>query len=67
MGPIGLVLAPTRELCQQIYTEATRFCKGVELGCAAIYGGESKWEQTKVLQRGCDLLIATPVLFLNTL
>jgi ATP-dependent RNA helicase DDX42 len=36
-GPIGVVLAPTRELCQQIHAEAKRFGKPYNLGVAAVY------------------------------
>ena len=34
-GPVGLVCAPTRELCQQIYHEARKFSKayGLRVGC----------------------------------
>ena len=41
-GPIGLVLAPTRELCQQIYLEAKRFGKPYNLAVTAVYGGGSR-------------------------
>lgn len=60
-GPIGLILAPTRELSQQIYTEAKRFSKpfGIHVVCA--YGGGSKYEQSKDLEQGTDILVGTPV------
>lgn len=41
-GPIGLVIAPTRELCQQIYIEAKKFGKPYNLKTTAIYGGGSR-------------------------
>lgn len=59
-GPIGIVLAPTRELCQQIHTEAKRFGKPYNLKVACVYGGGSKWEQTQELDHGCEILVATP-------
>ena len=104
-GPIGLVCAPTRELCLQIYHEAKRFAKvspsalvwlpwgGVwEFFCStwslahspppacnysricvldgppkvyglrvvSVYGGGSRWEQTKQLKEGAEIVIATP-------
>ncbi|GBP16075.1 ATP-dependent RNA helicase DDX42 [Eumeta japonica] len=49
-GPIGLILAPTRELAQQIYMEAKRFGKVYNIRCVCCYGGGSKWEQTKALE-----------------
>lgn len=38
-GPIGLVIAPTRELVLQIYKETKAFVKPCGLRCVAIYGG----------------------------
>ncbi|XP_054162662.1 ATP-dependent RNA helicase DDX42-like [Oppia nitens] len=59
-GPIGLILAPTRELAQQIYTEAKRFGKvyGINIVCA--YGGGNKYEQSKDLENGAEIIVATP-------
>ncbi|KAK3930300.1 ATP-dependent RNA helicase DDX42 [Frankliniella fusca] len=59
-GPIGLILAPTRELSQQIYNEAKRFGKvyGIQVCCC--YGGGSKWEQSKALESGAEIVVATP-------
>ncbi|XP_076348587.1 ATP-dependent RNA helicase DDX42 isoform X4 [Tachypleus tridentatus] len=59
-GPIGLILAPTRELAQQIYIEAKRFGKIYGLHAACCFGGGSKWEQSKALQEGSDIVVATP-------
>ncbi|KAI9005054.1 P-loop containing nucleoside triphosphate hydrolase protein [Hyaloraphidium curvatum] len=60
-GPIGLVLAPTRELAQQIYAEAKKFGKAYDLGVSLVYGGASKGEQFKELRAGgVAILIATP-------
>ncbi len=50
-GPIGLVVAPTRELAQQIFKEAKKFGKAYGLRVVAICGGESMWEQRKVCER----------------
>ena len=60
-GPIGLICAPTRELCQQIYHEARKFGKVYGLRSCAVYGGVSKWEQVKALKDGAEILVATPV------
>lgn len=58
--PEALVMAPTRELAQQIYDEAKRFtyCTGIATVC--IYGGAEVREQLRNIERGCDLLVATP-------
>lgn len=48
-GPIGLILAPTRELAIQIYNEAKRFAKVYDVRVICAYGGGSKWEQSQVI------------------
>ncbi|MFN6962348.1 MAG: DEAD/DEAH box helicase [Pyrinomonadaceae bacterium] len=54
-----LVLAPTRELANQIETECRRFApKGIT--CAAVIGGSAYGKQIAALERGVDILIATP-------
>lgn len=59
-GPIGVVLAPTRELADQIYSEAKRFAKAYALRVAVVYGGASKQDQFKALRAGVEILVATP-------
>jgi ATP-dependent RNA helicase DDX42 len=59
-GPIGLVLAPTRELATQIHAEARRFAKPLGLAVALLTGGSSKWEQSKALRAGAEVVVATP-------
>ncbi|XP_014206546.1 ATP-dependent RNA helicase DDX42 [Copidosoma floridanum] len=59
-GPIGLVLAPTRELSQQIYQEAKKFGKVYNIRVCCCYGGGSKWEQSKALEDGAEIVVATP-------
>ncbi|KAL1137792.1 hypothetical protein AAG570_009488 [Ranatra chinensis] len=59
-GPIGLILAPTRELSQQIYNEAKRFGKVYNINVVCCYGGGSKWEQSKALEEGAEIVVATP-------
>lgn len=58
--PEALVLAPTRELAQQIYEEARRFCYATGIACVCIYGGADVRDQVKQIDRGCDMLVATP-------
>ena len=59
-GPIVLVLAPTRELGQQIHGEARRL--GAPFGCraAALLGGHDKGAQLASLRAGAELAVATP-------
>ncbi|KAI9312422.1 P-loop containing nucleoside triphosphate hydrolase protein [Dichotomocladium elegans] len=60
-GPIGLILAPTRELAVQIYSETKKFAKAYGLTVAAVYGGASKMDQFKQLRSGkVEILVATP-------
>merc|ERR1719476_528007 len=58
--PCGLVLAPTRELAAQIHVEACKFAYDTGIRCCIIYGGADMREQRQDLEKGCDILIATP-------
>jgi ATP-dependent RNA helicase DDX42 len=57
-GPIGLVLAPTRELVEQIHTEMAKFLKPRR--SVAIVGGAGKYEMVLALKAGCEVVVATP-------
>lgn len=59
-GPIALVLAPTRELAVQIQQECDRFSRPCGMNSTCVYGGASKGPQIRDLQRGVEILIATP-------
>jgi ATP-dependent RNA helicase DDX5/DBP2 len=59
-GPIALVLAPTRELAVQIQQECTKFGASSRIRNTAIYGGAPKGPQIRDLQRGVEVVIATP-------
>ena len=56
--PEALVLAPTRELADQIMTELRSFSGGVRV--AVVYGGVGYGNQFKSLRRGVDILVACP-------
>ena len=58
--PLALVLAPTRELATQIYDEARKFAYRSRVRPAVVYGGANVGDQMRELDRGCDLLVATP-------
>ncbi|XP_065359629.1 ATP-dependent RNA helicase p62-like [Calliphora vicina] len=59
-GPIALVLAPTRELAQQIKKVADDFGSHVYVRNTCIFGGTPKTRQTNDLEGGVELVIATP-------
>lgn len=59
-GPIVLVLAPTRELAVQIQQEATKFGASSKIKSTCIYGGVPKGPQVRDLQKGVEIVIATP-------
>ncbi|MEW5300537.1 MAG: hypothetical protein WDW36_003465 [Sanguina aurantia] len=59
-GPIGLIVAPTRELAEQIHKEARKFAKPYSLRVAAAFGGLSKFDQVKDLKAGSEVAVCTP-------
>ncbi|MGR3272403.1 ATP-dependent helicase [Thalassococcus profundi] len=59
-GVQGLVLAPTRELAGQIADTLRDLTQGSPLKVAVVVGGQSLNAQSKRLERGVDLLVATP-------
>jgi ATP-dependent RNA helicase RhlE len=59
-GITALVLAPTRELAIQIRDSFKTYGKGTGVSSTCIYGGVPQNPQVAVLQRGVDILIATP-------
>ncbi|MDW4497605.1 DEAD/DEAH box helicase [Sulfitobacter sp. D35] len=56
----GLVLAPTRELASQIAQNLRGFCEHTKMRVQMVVGGQSINAQIKRLERGADLLVATP-------
>jgi superfamily II DNA/RNA helicase len=58
--PRSLVLEPTRELADQVATAFEKYAKRTSLKWALLIGGVSFDEQLKALDRGVDVLIATP-------
>uniref|UniRef100_A0A7I4FRQ7 RNA helicase n=1 Tax=Physcomitrium patens TaxID=3218 RepID=A0A7I4FRQ7_PHYPA len=59
-GPIGLIMAPTRELVQQIYNDIRKFSKVVGLTCVPVYGGSGVAQQISDLKRGTEIVVCTP-------
>jgi len=58
--PRALVLEPTRELADQVAESFGRYAKGTKLSWALLIGGVSMGEQIAKLDKGVDVLIATP-------
>jgi ATP-dependent RNA helicase DDX3X len=58
--PECLVLAPTRELASQIQDEAQKFLYCTGIASVVVYGGADVRDQLRQIERGCDLLVATP-------
>ena len=58
--PVSLILAPTRELASQIYEESRKFCFKTGIRPMVVYGGADVRTQFREMEKGCDLLVATP-------
>jgi superfamily II DNA/RNA helicase len=58
--PRALVLAPTRELADQVAENFAKYAKGTRLSWALLIGGVSMGDQVALLNKGVDVLIATP-------
>lgn len=59
-GPVVLILAPTRELAQQIQQVAKDFGSSSFIRNTCIFGGSPKGPQARDLERGVEIVIATP-------
>jgi superfamily II DNA/RNA helicase len=58
--PRALVLAPTRELADQVASSFEKYAKGTKLTWVLLIGGVSMGDQVAALNKGVDVLIATP-------
>ncbi|TMW54488.1 hypothetical protein DOY81_000480 [Sarcophaga bullata] len=59
-GPYAIIMAPTRELAQQIEEETTKFGQPLGIRTVVVVGGLSREEQGFRLRMGCEIVIATP-------
>ncbi|VIO87678.1 RNA-dependent helicase, putative [Brugia malayi] len=59
-SPSVLVLLPTRELAQQVEEVAKDYCRATDLSITCLFGGAPKATQARDLERGVDIIIATP-------
>lgn len=58
--PTILIMAPTRELVSQIFEEAKKFAYRSWMTPCVVYGGSDINNQMRNIDRGCDILVATP-------
>ena len=58
--PLALIVAPTRELSQQIYEEAKVLCRHTRLTLVQVVGGVDYVKQADILRAGVDVVICTP-------
>ncbi len=56
----GLILVPTRELAMQVAEAVHRYGRALDVRVLPIYGGQSMSQQLRALQRGVDVVVATP-------
>jgi ATP-dependent RNA helicase DeaD len=59
-GPSVLILVPTRELAMQVGEAVHKYGKGLGLRAVPVYGGQDIRRQLRALERGTDVVIATP-------
>ena len=56
----GIVLVPTRELAMQVAEATHKYARGSGVGVVPLYGGASMLQQIRALERGADIVVATP-------
>ncbi len=59
-GIQGMIIAPTRELAMQISGEIKKFAKHTGIRVATVYGGQGMGIQLDDLERGVEIVVATP-------
>lgn len=56
----GLILVPTRELATQVFNELDPLAKAMKIRALAVYGGADIEKQIAKLNKGIELIVATP-------
>src|SRR5918995_6270937 len=56
----GLILVPTRELAMQVAEAIHKYARGSGIDVVPVYGGASMGQQVRALERGADIVVATP-------
>ena len=59
-GPIALIMAPTRELVQQISKDIRRFVRAMMMRVVSVFGGSGVANQIGELRRGAEVVVCTP-------
>ncbi len=59
-GPLAVIMAPTRELAQQIEVETRKFCEFTGDETVSVVGGTSIHDQAFLLRKGAHIVIGTP-------
>ena len=59
-GPAVLILVPTRELAMQVGEAVHKYGNGLGMRAVPVYGGQDIRRQLRALERGADVVIATP-------
>ena len=59
-APLGLILVPTRELCMQVSEALHKYGKQLGVRTLPVYGGQPVMRQVRELERGVDVVVATP-------
>ncbi|GAB0136626.1 RNA-dependent ATPase [Epichloe bromicola] len=59
-GTKAVVVSPTRELAMQTHTQLASLAALAKLKCVCLFGGSSKDEQRALINRGADIIVATP-------
>ncbi|KKO98545.1 ATP-dependent RNA helicase DBP3 [Trichoderma harzianum] len=59
-GVKAVVVSPTRELAMQTHEQLARLAALLRLKCVCLYGGASKDDQRALLNKGADIIVATP-------
>jgi ATP-dependent RNA helicase DeaD len=56
----GLILVPTRELAMQVAEAIHKYARGSGVEVVPVYGGASMSQQIRAIERGADIIVATP-------
>ncbi|KYK57344.1 ATP-dependent RNA helicase dbp3 [Drechmeria coniospora] len=59
-GTKAVIVSPTRELAMQTHVQLAALAALVKLRCVCLFGGSSKDEQRALINKGADIIVATP-------